>query len=503
MRDMNRLAVSLQQSIHTLHARGWSARRIARELGMHRETVGRELRISKPAKVATGSAAEAEAKPAKVATGSRSLCEPHREIITVALVQGLSAIRIHQDLVADHAFAGRYNTVKRFVHALSDAAPLPFRRIETAPGEEMQVDFGQGAPVIDSTSGKRRRPHLFRATLSFSRKGYSEVVWRQETESFLRCLENAFRHFGGVPKTVIPDNLKAAVLQADWFDPQLNPKLTSFAGHYGTVILPTKPRTPQHKGKVEAGVKYVQNNALKGRSFASLAAQNQYLDQWEKRVADTRIHGTVRQQVEALFSKQEKPAMQPLPAGLFPCFHEARRSVHRDGYVEYKKAYYSVPPEHVGRQVWVRGDSRLLHIYTLLMRQIAVHTLVEPGRFATDQTHVHPHKRNAIERGGEYLLERCRLIGPHSGAWAAAMYGNRGPIGMRVLQGLLQLARKHPVGLLEQASEKAVRHACWRLRDLRRLMAQGDQVVQIDFLQEHALIRDLSAYRIDGFSPSP
>ena len=498
---MNRLAVSLQQSIHTLHVRGWSARRIARELGLHRETVGRELRISKPAKVATGSAAEAEAKPAKVATGSRSLCEPHREIIAAGLVQGLSAIRIHQDLVADHAFPGRYNTVKRFVHALSDAAPLPFRRIETAPGEEMQVDFGQGAPVI--AEGKRRRPHLFRATLSFSRKGYSEVVWRQDTESFLRCLENAFRHFGGVPKTVIPDNLKAAVLQADWFDPELNPKLTSFAGHYGTVILPTKPRTPQHKGKVEAGVKYVQNNALKGRSFASLAEQNQFLDQWELRVADTRIHGTVREQVAALFAKQEKPALQPLPAGIFPSFHEAQRSVHRDGYVEYKKAYYSVPPEHVGRQVWVRGDSKLLHIYTLLMRQIAVHPLVEPGRFATDQAHVHPHKRNAIERGGEYLLERCQLIGPHSGAWAAAMYGNRGPVGMRVLQGLLQLARKHPVGQLEQASEKAVRHSCWRLRDLRRLMEQGDQVVQIDFLQEHELIRDLSAYRIDGFSPSP
>ena len=108
----------------------------------------------------------------------------------------------------------------------------------------MQVDFGQGAPVIDPVTGKRRRPHLFRATLSFSRKGYSEVVWRQDTETFLRCLENAFRHFGGVTKTVIPDNLKAAVLQADWFDPELNPKLTSFAEHYGTVILPTKPRAP-------------------------------------------------------------------------------------------------------------------------------------------------------------------------------------------------------------------------------------------------------------------
>jgi transposase len=501
---MNRLIVSHQQSIHTLHALGWSARRIARELGLHRDTVGRELKLaSKPAKVATGSEGAAEPKPAKVATGSRSLCEPHRERIEAALAQGLSAQRIHQDLVTDHDFAGRYNTVKRFVQALSAAAPLPFRRMETAAGEEMQVDFGQGAPVIDPTTGKRRRPHLFRATLSFSRKGYSEVVWRQDTETFLRCLENAFRHFGGVTKTVIPDNLKAAVLQADWFDPELNPKLLSFAEHYGTVILPTKPRTPQHKGKVEAGVKYVQNNALKGRSFASLAEQNQYLAQWEVRVADTRIHGTVRQQVAGLFEEQERPALQPLPAGIFPSFHEAKRSVHRDGYVEYKKAYYSVPPEHVGRQVWVRGDSKLLHIYTLQMRPIAVHTLTDAGRFATDQAHVHPHKRNAIERGGAYLLERCQLIGPHSGAWATAMYGHRGPTGMRVLQGLLQLARKHPVDQLEAASEKAGRHACWRLKDLRRLMEQGDRVVQIDFLQEHELIRDLSAYRIDGFSPSP
>ena len=227
----------------------------------------------------------------------------------------------------------------------------------------------------------------------------------------MRCLENAFRRFGGVPKAIIPDNLKAAVLQADWFDPQINPKLTDFAAHYGTVILPTKPRTPQHKGKVEAGVKYVQNNALKGRSFGSLAEQNQYLDHWEARVADKRIHGTVRQQVEALFEKQERPALQPLPVEIFPSFHEAKRSVYRDGYVEYKKAYYSVPPEHVGREVWVRGDSKLLHIYTLLRRQIAVHTLVEAGRFATDQTHVHPHIRNAIERGARICWNAANSSG--------------------------------------------------------------------------------------------
>jgi len=514
---MNRLTVSLQQSILTLHSQGWSARRIARELGINRETVGREIVRSKPAKVTLGSESANGAKPAKVALGSeactgsqnqpqvapvsRSRCQPFHGLIVEALEAGLSGKRIYQDLVQEHGYNGAYNSVKRYVHLLSAKAPLPFRRIETAPGEEMQVDFGQGAWVVEE--GKRRRPHVFRVTLSFSRKGYSEVVWRQDTESFLRCLENAFRHFGGIACTVVVDNLKAAVLHADWFDPELNPKLMSFAQHYGIVILPTKPRTPQHKGKVEAGVKYVQNNALKGRSFGSLAEQNAFLAQWESRVADKRIHGTVREQVEALFEKQEKPALKALPAEIFPSFHEAKRSVHRDGYVEYKRAYYSVPPEHVGREVWVRGDSKLLHIYTLLMRPIAVHVLVEAGRFATNQDHVHPHKRNAIERGAGYLLERCKLIGPHSGAWAEVMYQNRGTMSIRVLQGLLHLARKHPVAQLEQACQTAQRHACWRLRDLRRFAEQGDKVVQLDFIQEHELIRDPSAYSIDCFTHLP
>ena len=175
---------------------------------MHRETVGRELKLSKPAKVTTGSESEADSKPAKVTTGSegrsRSQCEEWRMIITESLQAGLSARRIFQDMRGEHGYTGGYESVKRFVRALSSVAPLPFRRIETAPGEEIQVDFGQGAPVIDA-AGKRRRPHLFRATLSFSRKGYSEVVSRQDTETFLRCLENAFRRFGGVPKSVIPD----------------------------------------------------------------------------------------------------------------------------------------------------------------------------------------------------------------------------------------------------------------------------------------------------------
>ncbi len=499
---MNSLPVSTEQSIVTLHQRGWSARRIARELGVDRATVKRKL-AANAAGVAHGLAVEMQPVEVGVAHGNASLCEPYREQILGWVEQGLSGRRIHQDLVADHGFAGAYNTVKRYLARLNACHPLPFRRMEMQPAEEMQVDFGVGAWVQEPGTKKRRRPWVFRAVLSYSRKAYSEVVWRQDTETFLRCIENAFRYFGGVVAKVVPDNLKAAVLHADWFDPELNPKLAEFARHYGTVIVPTKPAMPRHKGKVEAGVKYVQDNALKGRTFASLGEQNTYLENWERNTADKRIHGTIRQQVEAVFEKNERPALQPLPGELFPSFVEAKRTVHRDGFVEYGKAYYSVPPECVGREVWVRAGSRVLRVYTLQMRLLTVHALVEPGRFATQDEHIHPHKRNAIERGAEYLLERCGLIGPGTGAWAKAMYANRGPMGVRVLQGLLQLARKHPASQLEQAARKACEHGCWRLRDVRRLLEQGDSVVQVDFLEQHELIRDLSAYRIEGFCHLP
>jgi len=501
---MYQLKVNQQQTIVSLSQLGWSKRRIARELDLDRATVRKYLAQadSKSPTPQTGSGeAPLPKSPTHPQTGSAtgcgpaSLCEPWREQIEQALVQGLSIQRIYQDLVVERQFAGSYFAVRRFVLHRVSSQELPFRRMECAPGQELQVDFGRGAWVVEA--GQRRRPHLFRAVLSHSRKGYSEAVWRQTSESFIRCLENAFRHFGGVTTTVVIDNLKAGVIQADWFDPEINPKLEEFARHYGTVILPTKPAMPRHKGKVEAGVKYAQNNAVKGRSFESLAAQNSFLSDWEKHVADTRIHGTTRQQVSKLFEAVERPALQPLPTGLFPVFEEALRTVHRDGYVEFKRAYYSVPPEYVARQVWVRQETRLLRVYNTRREQIALHALAQPGKFATDPAHLHSRKRHIIERGADYLLDRCRLIGPLTGTWAQAMHQTRGPQSLRVMQGLLQLAEKHPPDQLEKAARVATQHGTWRLRDLKRLLELPGNVVQLDFLETHPLIRSLEAYRIE------
>jgi transposase len=517
---MNQLKVNQQQSILLLHEQGWSRRRIARELALDRGTVRKYLAGAEP-KPATnphtgsdpeaaakspgnphiGSAHDSESKPptnphigSTARPGPASVCEPWRGQIEQGLAQGLSVQRLYQDLVTEQQFTGSYHAVRRFVVRLAGRQELPFRRMECAPGQELQVDFGQGAWVVED--GKRRRPHLFRAVLSCSRKGYSEAVWRQTTESFIRCLENAFRHFGGVTATVVIDNLKAGVLRADWYDPELNPKLEEFARHYGTAILPTKPAMPRHKGKVEAGVKYAQNNAVAGRSFASLAAQNLHLSEWEKNVADTRLHGTTRQQVGKCFATVEQPALRPLPASLFPVFEEARRTVHRDGYFEFRRAYYSVPPEYVGRPVWVRREMRLVRVYNTRREQIALHAEAEPGKFTTDPSHLHSRKRHIIERGAEHLLDRCRLVGPHTGTWAEQMNLQRGPQGLRVMQGLLQLAEKHPVAQLERAAQTATQHAAWRLRDLKRLVEAPANVIQLQFLETHPLIRPLDAYAV-------
>ena len=390
--------------------------------------------------------------------------------------------------------------MRRYVQALRKSRQLPFRRMECEPGEEAQVDFGTAAPV-ETSDGMRRRPWLFRVVLSHSRKAYSEVVYRQTTDNFIACLENAFHHFGGVPKRLIIDNLKAAVARADWYDPEVHPKLQSFAQHYGTSILPTKPYTPEHKGKVESGVKYAKDNALRGRVFQSLGEQNAFLSEWESRTADTRIHGTTKKQVGSCFEQVEQPALQPLPPDRFPSFHESRRSVHRDGHVEVDKAFYSVPPEYLGRRLWVRWDTHLVRIFDDRWEQVAVHAKAEPGRFSTSQSHIPGEKVSAVERGADALLSQVSAIGPHTRDWAAAMTQARGIAAVRVLVGLKQLAADHDSKALEKACSIASSHGSYRLRSVRQLLKrEADCQQQFDFIEHHPIIRPLSDYSLESLA---
>lgn len=396
--------------------------------------------------------------------------------------------------MSEYGFAARYHSVRRFVRKLGQAFPLPFRRMECEPGAEAQVDFGRGAPIV-GVDGKRKRPYVFRIVLSYSRKGYSEVVSREGTEEFTRAMENAFWHFGGVPKTLVIDNLKAAVTRADWYDPDLNPKVQGFCRHYGTAILPTRPRMPRHKGKIEAGVKYVQSNALKGRTFASLSDQNLHLLHWERTVANTRIHGTTQKHVGKVFEEIERSALLPLPTMRFPSFQESRRIVNRDGHVEVARGYYSVPPEYLGRRVWARWDGRLVWIFDDRMQPITEHIRVEPGRFSTHPHHIADRKISGVERGAAWMLNRVSVIGPQCTRWAEAMLKVRGIEGVRVLQGLMSLTYRHDADGVEKACEIAHSHGAYRLRDVRELIdRRASRQEQFEFAAEHPIIRSLAEY---------
>ena len=301
------------------------------------------------------------------------------------------------------------------------------------------------------------------------------------------------------PSAWLIDNLKAAVKRGDWYDPEVHPKLQSFARHYGAAFLPTRPYTPRHKGKVEGGVKYAKNNCLQGRSFDSLEAQNEFLWNWEANVADRRIHGTTKQQVGQRF-QVEAPALTALPTDRFPCFHEARRSVYRDGYVEVDKAYYSAPPEYVGRRLWVRWDSRLVRLFNDRWEQLAVHATIEPGRFRTSPQHIPREKVSAVERGADALLRQIAAIGPHTRQWAEATTQIRGVEAVRALVGLKHLAGKHSTEALETACETALAHGAHHLRTIRQLIRRSadQRQRQFEFIEHHPIIRPLSDYSLDS-----
>jgi transposase len=496
----NRLTMAQIDAILTLHSTRHSNREIADLLTVDRGTVGKyiaEAAVQNPPNAPTGNEEGPIPPGESLSSGPPSDCEPFREQIQAKIEQGLTAKRITQDLQEEYlTIAPNYYSVRRFVAKLKSNTPLPFRRMETLPGEEAQVDFGTGAPVR-TPEGKTRRPWVFRIVLSYSRKAYSEAVWRQTTEAFIQCLENAFRYFGGVPKRLVIDNLKAAVARADWYDPEIHPKLQSFAKHYGTVFLPTKPYTPRHKGKVESSVKYVKQNALKGRVFTSLAEENQFLLDWESRVADRRIHGTTKQQVLKLFNEAERRDLLPLPAERFPFFHEARRAVHQDGHLEVDKAFYSVSPEYVGYRLWVRWDGRLVRVFNDRWEQVAVHAKAEPGRFRTAAEHIPQEKFSAVERGTDALLRRIAMIGPHTRQWAEATTQARGVEAVRVLVGLKHLAGLHDSEALEDACRVALTHGAYRLRSIRQLLKhRSAEQHQFDFLEEHPIIRPLSDYSL-------
>jgi transposase len=322
----NILGDEKKQQFLALGRLGWPLRRIEHATGVRRETASAYLKATgiavrkprrrrPPAKPASrvstdpaNPASEVSTDPAALPPGlvdpspwpppasrapTASACEPYRELIELALGRGRNAMAIWQDLVDDHGFAARYASVRRFVVKLRgqrspDAHPV----IVIAPGEEGQVDYGDGPMVRNPVTGKYRRTRLF--VFGYSRKSIRLLTLTSSSRQWAELHEETFRRLGGAVAAVVLDNLKEGVLTPDIYDPILNPLFRDVLAHYGAVALPCRVRHADRTGKVESAVGHTQATPLKGLRFETLDEAQAYLDRWDARWADTRIHGTTK-----------------------------------------------------------------------------------------------------------------------------------------------------------------------------------------------------------------
>lgn len=513
----NVLSEEKQKQVIALGQLGWPLRRIEQQTGVRRETAAGYLKAAgipvrpprgwgrrppaKPAKEVTTDPAPAKpANAAEVTTDSgpapparspaASACAPYHELIEIALARGRNAMAIWQDLVDQHDFAGAYESVKRYVRRLRGShSPEARAVILTAPGEEAQVDYGEGPMVREPATGKYRRTRLFVLTLGYSRKSVRFLVFHSGAQVWAELHERAFRRLGGSPRLVVLDNLREGVLTPDVYDATLNPLYRDVLAHYGAVGMPCRVRDPDRKGKVESGVAHAQKTPLKGLRFETLEAAQTHLDHWEERWADTRIHGTTKRQVAAMFA-EEKPALLPLPLEPFRFYRYGERTVHLDGCVEVDAAYYSVPPGRIGKRVNVQWDDYRVRILDPGSGQL----LREHLRQARGRHRIHREDQpKRTPPGTLRLLAQAHTLGSHIGTVCDTIHARDGVAAVRRIQGMLSFARKYGAACLDASCALAVEFNLATYRFVRSHLEHSSEP-PVTLRQVDPLIRQLTLY---------
>lgn len=500
-----------QITIQTLLALGKSQREIARASGIDRKTIRRYAAQAQAVAAATSSPAQAANSPG-VTTGSpeqtppprppaqvkltTSICEPYRAFIEAQLRYKRNYMAIYQDLVDQHGFAGAYNSVKRFCGGLCKHEPEQFDRLEFAPGEEAQVDYGEGALTRVAGTARFRKPRLFVMTLRYSRRSFRRVVWKSSQETWARLHEEAWRYFGGACRYVVLDNLKEGVIKPDLYEPQLNAVYAATLKHYGVVGDPARVRDPNRKGTVEHAIGHTQATALKGRRFETIEEQNDHLEHWETKWAAQRIHGSERRQVEAMF-QEEKPHLLPLPLLGMQYFTEAQYTVNDDSCVRVAHSSYAARPAVIGTRVLVRLFARRLEIRDFKTQALLrTHDRAErPG------TVVLPMNERVFNpsRETQRILSQAKAIGAATHKLCETLFEREGRVGQRKLWGIVGLVRRYPRRLIESACERAMQEVVYSYGHVKtltqRLMEEALTLLDAptssegSLTQSHALIR--------------
>ncbi|HSH81293.1 MAG TPA: IS21 family transposase [Herpetosiphonaceae bacterium] len=403
-----------------------------------------------------------------------SSVEPYRTLVSQLRAEGTEVAAIWQRL-KERGFSGSYAAVYRFVRTLDDHTPDVVVRVERAPAEEAQVDFGAAGRMIDPATGTLRKAWAFVMTLAWSRHQYVEFVFDQKVGTWLLLHRHAFEFFGGVPQRLVIDNLKAGITQASWDDPQVQHAYRECAEHYGFLIAPCRPRTPEHKGKVEqGGVHYVTRNFLGGRTPTLITQANQEVRQWCLTTAGARIHGTTREPPLRRFQQTEQAQLRPLPQAPYDVATWKLVTLYRDCHLTFDNAYYSAPFRLVGQHLHVCGGSRTVRIYTPAYELVATHPRAQqPGERHTHPDHLPPEKLAGLLLGRPAALAAAADIGPATAQVVQRLLDDPVVDRLPTVRRLLRLRDRWGDAALEAACGRALHFDDPTYTTIKRTLVEG------------------------------
>lgn len=481
------------QELVRLHRLGVTERKAARELRMGRNTARDYRNAIASAGLLDGSAEElpeletlksavVAALPARTAPQQASTIESWRPEVETLLEKRLGPQAIHDRLRLEHPeFQGSLGSIKRLVRrirqergVLPEDVSIP---VETEPGEVAQVDFGYAGKLWDASTGMLRKAWVFVMVLGYSRHQYAEVVFDQRTVTWLELHQRAFAHLGGVPKVIVPDNLKAAVIRAAFGVsrvPELNRSYRDLARHYGFRVDPTPPQAPEKKGKVESGVKYAKNNFLRGRQGQELSELNREFGRWVTDIAGTRIHGTTGSRPLEVFIAEEQAQLLPLPSKRYDTVVWKKAVVHQDCHVHFERRLYSAPWRFIHQEVWIRATSSSVMIYSMDDARLATHSRHGTKQRSTQDDHLPEGRAELRHRSQGYWEERADRMGDDVGNLVREVFESDDVLlQLRTVQAIVTYLEKFPAERAAAAARRASFYGSYTYQAIKNILTRA------------------------------
>jgi transposase len=450
-------------------------------------------------------------KPPKPATQEASSAEQWRESVAALWKLGVGPQAIWDRLRTEKPdeFKASLSAIKRLCLRLKRERGVRAEdvviRVDTAAGEVAQVDFGYVGKLFDPGSQTYRKAWVFVLVLGHSRHMWADIVFDQSAMTWIRLHMDAFAALGGVPRTLVPDNLKAAVITAAFGADRdtlgLHRSYRELARHYGFRIDPAPPRAPKKKGKVEAMVRYLKHNFMAGREEQDVTVVRRDLRVWIEKIAGLRVHGSTGKRPLQVFEDEERAALLPLPATPYDVALWRAARVHPDSHIAVERVLYSVPFTQIGRQAWAKLTEKRVTIYVDDVR-VADHPRRGHGR-STYDPHLPIERAELRHRSREFWETRASKMGNDVRDYIRDVFDSDDVVSqLRVVQAIVTHLETFPVERAQAACRRASEHGNHTYRGIKAILVKALDLEDVAATQpEHGRLttarfaRDPAAFR--------